>query len=268
MDKAMLLDLLEHWHLREKVHGCAKALEFMHYMCGKVRLPAAVDHTPNSTPGSPRKKSTTITFNLDTLVPFEEQQREQFDNTIMLSVTDNARPGNNAACDPDPSSGDVQLRGDGTDPVPRISQGCNTTVAAPVIAHEVSDNYPSNHSFMPAKDGTLIGGCPGRGPATEAQIAQPQVAASNSDHRASMPGNGAMDHQHPGNEQHPPGGNANSLQTPGIELTWGLDNETMVEWQRPSRPTPKASGHTGTNWSSRKHQRSCGDKTATSGEHG
>ncbi|KAG6912804.1 hypothetical protein DXG01_012018, partial [Tephrocybe rancida] len=220
-----------------------------------------------STPGSPQKKPTTITFNLDTLVPFEEQQRERFDNTIMLSVTGNARPGNDAACDPDPSSGDVQLRGDGTDPVPRISQGCNTTVAAPVIAHEVSDNYPSNRSFIPAKDGTPIGGRPGRGPATEAQIAQPQVAASSSDHRASMPGNGAMDHQHPSNEQHPPGGNAHNLQTPGIELMWGLDDETTVERHRPSQPTPKASGHMGTDRSSRKHQRSRGDKTARSGEH-
>ncbi|KAG6902783.1 hypothetical protein DXG01_000664, partial [Tephrocybe rancida] len=35
MDKAMLLDLLEHWRLREKAHGCAKALEFTHYMHGK-----------------------------------------------------------------------------------------------------------------------------------------------------------------------------------------------------------------------------------------
>ncbi|KAG6912339.1 hypothetical protein DXG01_015320, partial [Tephrocybe rancida] len=188
----------------------------------------------------------------------------------MLSVTGNARPGNDAACDLDPSSSNVQLRGDGTDPVPQISQGgCNTTVAAPVIAHEVSDNYPSNCSFMPAKDGTPIGGRPGRGPATEAQIAQPQVAAGSSDHRASMPGNGAMDHQHPGNEQHPPGGNANNLQTPGIELTRtrGLDDETTVERHRPSRPTLKASGHTGTDRSSRKHQRSHGDKTARSGEH-
>ncbi|KAG6904981.1 hypothetical protein DXG01_005843 [Tephrocybe rancida] len=56
MDKAMLLDLLEHWRLREKAHGCAKALQFTHYMHGKQRMPAlrpGTKPTKDTTPPLP-----------------------------------------------------------------------------------------------------------------------------------------------------------------------------------------------------------------------
>ncbi|KAG6913123.1 hypothetical protein DXG01_009463, partial [Tephrocybe rancida] len=56
MDKAMLLDLLEHWRLREKAHGCAKALQFTHYMHGKQRMPAVAAGHSNTGSSSPRKK--------------------------------------------------------------------------------------------------------------------------------------------------------------------------------------------------------------------
>ncbi|KAG6906070.1 hypothetical protein DXG01_016057 [Tephrocybe rancida] len=59
MDKGMLLDLLEHWRLQEKAHGCATALQFTHFMRGKERLPTVIApaHTNNAMV-SPQKKST------------------------------------------------------------------------------------------------------------------------------------------------------------------------------------------------------------------
>ncbi|KAG6906129.1 hypothetical protein DXG01_015782 [Tephrocybe rancida] len=59
MDKGMLLDLLEHWRLWEKAHGCATALQFTHFMRGKECLPTVIApaHTNNAMV-SPWKKST------------------------------------------------------------------------------------------------------------------------------------------------------------------------------------------------------------------
>ncbi|KAG6905036.1 hypothetical protein DXG01_005486 [Tephrocybe rancida] len=72
MDKGMLLDLLEHWHFQEIAHRCSTALQFTHYMHGKVRLPAAVDPAPsNGGNRLPQKSPTVSTLNLDTLLPFE-----------------------------------------------------------------------------------------------------------------------------------------------------------------------------------------------------
>ncbi|KAG6912408.1 hypothetical protein DXG01_014832, partial [Tephrocybe rancida] len=74
MDKAMLLDLLEHWRLREKEHGCAKALEFTHYMHGKECMPAVgVAKSCHSHGSSPQKKPTKATFNIDSLLPFDKE---------------------------------------------------------------------------------------------------------------------------------------------------------------------------------------------------
>ncbi|KAG6913291.1 hypothetical protein DXG01_008138 [Tephrocybe rancida] len=66
MDKGMLLDLLEHWHLQEKVHGCATALQFTHFMWGKEHLTTVIApaHTYNAVV-SPRKKSTTQALDMN-----------------------------------------------------------------------------------------------------------------------------------------------------------------------------------------------------------
>ncbi|KAG6914148.1 hypothetical protein DXG01_002189 [Tephrocybe rancida] len=59
MDKGMLLDLFEHWRLREKAHGCAMALRFTHFMRGKEHLPTmAPPAQTHSTMVSPWKKPT------------------------------------------------------------------------------------------------------------------------------------------------------------------------------------------------------------------
>ncbi|KAG6905351.1 hypothetical protein DXG01_003295 [Tephrocybe rancida] len=73
MDKGMLLDLLEHWRLREKAHGCAMALRFTHFMRGKERLPAVAPPAhPHTTMVSPRKKPTTSALDINALHPFQE----------------------------------------------------------------------------------------------------------------------------------------------------------------------------------------------------
>ncbi|KAG6913916.1 hypothetical protein DXG01_003585 [Tephrocybe rancida] len=73
MDKGMLLDLLKHWHLREKAHGCAMALCFTHFMRGKEHLPAVAPPAhPHSTMVSPRKKPTMSALDINALHPFQE----------------------------------------------------------------------------------------------------------------------------------------------------------------------------------------------------
>ncbi|KAG6913152.1 hypothetical protein DXG01_009244 [Tephrocybe rancida] len=73
MDKGMLLDLLEHWRLQEKAHGCAMALRFTHFMRGKECLPAVAPPAhPHTTMVSPRKKPTTSVLDINALHPFQE----------------------------------------------------------------------------------------------------------------------------------------------------------------------------------------------------
>ncbi|KAG6904707.1 hypothetical protein DXG01_007775, partial [Tephrocybe rancida] len=69
MDKGMLLDLLEHWRLQEKAHGCATALQFTHFMRGKEHLPTVIAPTYTySAMVSPRKKPTMQALDMNSLL--------------------------------------------------------------------------------------------------------------------------------------------------------------------------------------------------------
>ncbi|KAG6913884.1 hypothetical protein DXG01_003710 [Tephrocybe rancida] len=224
MDKVMLLDLLEHWHLRETAHGCAKGTS-VHALYARK----AVDPAPsNGTTRLPQKSPTTSTFNLNTLMPFEE------------------RPG---------------MSGNGAS---QPTHGGNSIVATHQSVDEFTNKHAGNWSLM-ATEGTITSGLvanQAESPHTQGVPSNNgRHARINAPGSGVHPGNEAANNDNASNMQVTPGDCGTHLQTP-TTLTLRPDNHM------PQHPVLKPSSDSGIEKGSQQYVQARADTTATLGAPG